>query len=122
MNRDVVCPLPPEAGHPPSIAARLNKPAYGMNDASRRRWYILDKTLVSYGMVSPRAKRCCYVLYFTQSCDRTRNQNNSTQWHDAAFEKMLDPIAGSPKGKSVAGIINLFVDDCFGTGGTEMVS
>ena len=40
---------------------------------------------------------------------------------DAAFEKMLDPIAGSPAtGKSVAGIINLFVDDLFGTGGTEM--
>ena len=31
---------------------------------------------------------------------------------------MLDPIAGSPaSGKSVAGIINLFVDDLFGTGG-----
>ena len=34
---------------------------------------------------------------------------------------MLAPIAGSPaSGKSVAGIINLFVDDLFGTGGTEM--
>ena len=33
----------------------------------------------------------------------------------------MDPIAGSPAtGKSVAGIINLFVDDLFGTGGTEM--
>ena len=40
---------------------------------------------------------------------------------DAAFEKMLDPIAGSPAtGKSVAGIIIFFVDDLFGTGGTEM--
>ena len=40
---------------------------------------------------------------------------------DAAFEKTLDPIAGSPStGKSVAGIINLFVDDLFGTGGTEI--
>ena len=30
---------------------------------------------------------------------------------DAAFEKMLDPIEGSPaKGESVAGIINLLVD------------
>ena len=34
---------------------------------------------------------------------------------------MLDLIAGSPAtGKSVAGIINLFVDDLFGTGGKEM--
>ena len=34
VNRDVVCQLPPEAGHPPFIAARLKKPAYGMSDAS----------------------------------------------------------------------------------------
>ena len=33
VNRDVVCQLPPEAGLPPYIAARLKKPAYGMNDA-----------------------------------------------------------------------------------------
>ena len=39
---------------------------------------------------------------------------------DAALEKMLHPIAGSPAtGKSVAGI-NLFVDDLFGTSGTDM--
>ena len=34
VNRDVVCQLPPEASHPPNIAARLKKPAYGMNDAT----------------------------------------------------------------------------------------
>ena len=40
---------------------------------------------------------------------------------DAEFEKLLDPIAGSPAtGKSVVGIINLFADDRFGTGGIEM--
>ena len=40
---------------------------------------------------------------------------------DAACEEMLYPIAGSPAtGKSVTGIINVFVDDLFGTGGTEM--
>ena len=40
---------------------------------------------------------------------------------DAAFEWILDPIEGSPAaGKSVAGILNLFVDDLFGTIGTEM--
>ena len=40
---------------------------------------------------------------------------------DAAYEKILDPIAGSPAtGKSVARIVNLFVDDFFGTSGTEM--
>ena len=40
---------------------------------------------------------------------------------DAVFEKMLNPIAGSPATrKSVAGTIKLFVDDLFGTGGTEI--
>ena len=40
---------------------------------------------------------------------------------DAVYEQMLDPIAGSPvTGKSVARILNLFVDDLFGTGGTDM--
>ena len=40
---------------------------------------------------------------------------------DAAHEQMLDPIASSPvTGKSVARILNLFVDDLFGTGGTDM--
>ena len=38
VNRDVVCPLPPEAGHIPDIAAGLKKPAYGMNHAPRRCW------------------------------------------------------------------------------------
>ena len=66
-----------------------------------------------------------------QTCDRNWNKKCSTQdislescvrsKGDAAFERMLDPIEGSPAtGKSVAGIINLFVDDLFGTGGTEM--
>ena len=69
VNRDVVCQLPPEAGHPPYIAARLKKPAYGMNDAPRRWWNILDKALCSYGTVPMRADRCCYVLYSTQSAN-----------------------------------------------------
>ena len=45
VNRHVVCQLPPEAGHPPYIAARLKKPAYGMNHASRRWWNIFDEVL-----------------------------------------------------------------------------
>ena len=57
VNRDVVCQLPQEAGHLPYIAARLKKPAYGMNDAPRRWWNILDKALSSYGMVLTRADR-----------------------------------------------------------------
>ena len=82
MNSDVVCQLPPEAGHPPYIAARLKKPAYDMNDDPRRWWNILDKALCSYGKVPTRADRHCHVLYSTQTRERTWNQNSSTQWHD----------------------------------------
>ena len=94
------------------------------------------KALCSYGMVPTRADRCCHVLYSTQTCERHWNKTCSTQEHgtndislesharskeDAAFEKMFDLVEANPTtGKSVAGIINLFVDDHFGTGGTEM--
>ena len=61
--RDIICQLPTEAGYPPYIAARLKRPAYGLNDAPRRWWNIIDKALRSYGMVPTRADRCCYVLH-----------------------------------------------------------
>ena len=71
VNRDVVCQLPPGAGHPPNIDKRLKKPAYGMNDAPKRWWNILDKALHGCGMVpTPRADRCYYVLYSIQSRER----------------------------------------------------
>ena len=69
VNRDVVCQLPPKTGHPFYIAARLKKPAYGMDDASRRWWNILDNALCSSGMVPTRADRCCYVLYSIRSLE-----------------------------------------------------
>ena len=47
VNRDSVCQLSSEASHPSYIAAKLKKPACDMNDASRRWWRILDKTLCS---------------------------------------------------------------------------
>ena len=70
LNRDVVCQLPPEAGHPPNIAARLKKLAYGMNDAPRRCCNFLDKALRTYGVIPTRADRCCYVLYSIHSRER----------------------------------------------------
>ena len=45
VNRDVACQSPPDTSHPPRIAATLKKPAFGMNDASRRWWNILVKAL-----------------------------------------------------------------------------
>ena len=105
-----------------------------MNDASRRRWNILDTALCSHGMVPTRADRCCYVLYSIQSRERTWKQNNSTQWHDigniltkprvrteadVAFEKKLDPLQEVQLQENPWQDF-FFVDDLFGTGGTEM--
>ena len=105
VNRDVVCRLPPEAGYPPHICARLKKTAYGINDAllsplpsssptptpphptpptHPRWWNTLDKALCSYGMVPTRTGRCGYVLYSIQSRERTWKQHNPTQWHDTS--------------------------------------
>ena len=78
VNRDVACQLPPEAGHPPHIAARLKKLAYGINDAPRRWWNILEKALCSYGMVPTRADRCGYVLYSIQPRERTQKKTGIT--------------------------------------------
>ena len=71
-----------------------------------------------------------YVLYSTQTCKQNWNRACYTQGHDThaislescarsqgdvAFERMLDPFEGSPAtGKSVAGILKLFVDAIFG--------
>ena len=45
VNRGVVCHLPPDTSHLPCVAAKMKKPAYGMNIALRRWWNILDKAL-----------------------------------------------------------------------------
>ena len=41
-HRDVVCQLPPEAGYPSYMAARLKRAAYGLNDAPFL-WYQTTK-------------------------------------------------------------------------------
>ena len=131
QSRDVVCQLPPEAGHPPYICARLKKPAYGMADAPRRWWNVLDGALRSYGMVPTRADRCCYVLYAPKprerqqtsvaqtgkSRERQRPTMDDKEACQDAVDFLLDPITGSPAhGQNVSGIVNLHVDDLFGVG------
>ena len=103
VNRDVVCQLPPEAGHPPFIAASLKR-AYGMNDAPRRSWNFLDKALCCYGMIPTRADRFCHVLYSTQTCVPNWNKTCSTQvsvTNDISLKSCVrsqgdDALEGSP--------------------------
>ena len=124
-NRDVVCALPPEAGHPSYIGARLKKPAYGMNDAPRRWWNKLDAALRSYDMIPTRADRCCYVLYSQTAKpkatpERVRVSLEQDGSRQDAIDYILDPIASSPAhGKTVSGVFKVHDDDLFGAGNNE---
>ena len=73
VNRDV-CQLPPEASHPPHVIPRLEKPACGMNDASRRWWNILDKALEIFPVT------CCVryscAVEFGPSCNGTAQETS----------------------------------------------
>ena len=45
------------------MAARMQKPAYGLNDAPRRLFNIIDGSLRNYECVPTRGDRCTYVFY-----------------------------------------------------------
>ena len=62
-SRDIICQIPSECGYPPHIGAKMKKSAYGLNDAPRRWWQVVDKALLSYGLVPTRADRRTYILY-----------------------------------------------------------
>ena len=133
--REVVCQLPPEMGYPPYIGAYLKKPAYGMNDAPRRWWNRIDKSLHDYGMVPARADRCCYLMYGPKVSSGTRPYSHRQPTHEAKqshdlkkmaldlqseegfLEYILDPVTGSPsRGKQTEGFVCLHVDDLFASG------
>ena len=77
VSRNVICQLPPQAGYLAHIGARLKIPAYGLNDAPRRWWNILDTSLRSYGMIPTRDDRCCYVFHSIMSTKKWKTQFES---------------------------------------------
>ena len=85
---DVVCQLPPEAGYPPYYGAVLKKPAYGMNDAPRRWWNRIDKSLHDYGLVPTRADRCCYVFY--ENDPAKANMHRASAWKQQATKTSFE--------------------------------
>ena len=133
-SRKVICELPKEAGHPWYMVAVMKKPAYGLNDAPRRWWNIIDEALRSYGCVPTRADRCTYVLYHdtvSSSGAPLRRSKKHEPTHDSylptpqtvmktledAVEYLMDPVTGSNcKGRKVAGTVCLHVDDLFMSG------
>ena len=124
--------------------AKLVRPAYGLNDAPRRWWNKIDKSLRDYGINPTRADQCTYLLYsqkekhvsfsegqfLAQGIEVEEIQSkgslvrefaNMVNWNDENSERMLeyllDPITGSPaRNKNIEGVLCLQVDDLFYTG------
>jgi hypothetical protein len=128
-SRNIICELPKEAGKPWYMVALMKKPAYGLNDAPRRWWNVVDEKLLKYGCVPTRADRCTYVLY--HGSPHSRKSKESARYQsllskpdelsmdhvEKAIEYMMDPYHGSnSQGRKVSGIICLHVDDLFMAG------
>ena len=79
------------------------KACHGLNDAPCRWWNIVDKDLLSYGLVPTRADCCTYVLYGKKSAavdPELRRTEPKTM--ESAIDYLLDPIAGNiAKGREV---------------------
>ena len=117
-TRDIICQIPPEYRYPPYIGARLKKPGYGLNDAARRWWQIIDKALLECGLVPTRADRCTYILYDSTSKTKTyqapKNVTTDQVTISEAIEHLMDPVArNNAKGRRPHGFICLHVDDLF---------
>ena len=115
-TRNIICQVPPEANQPWYMVARMKKPAYGLNDAPRRWWNVVDKQLRQYECVPTRADRCTYVLYskkqvVSRASPPLRKLKADDSWLttpdtapaetldkrsvDAALDYLLDPVAGN---------------------------
>ena len=96
----------------------MKKPAYGLNDAPRRWWNIVDGKLRQYGLIPTRADRCTYVMYGQEkeaSLKRTEKEENKASLQPLdAIEYLLDPIMNNnAQGRRVHGTVCLHVDDLF---------
>ena len=93
------------------------KTACLQRDAFDENRSVLDKALKGYGMIPTRADRCGYVLYDDKNKDCLDTPNSC----EKAAEHITDPVTSSPtNGRKVVAIMNLHVDDLFGTGGPEL--
>ena len=93
-DRDVVCQLPPEAGKPWYLAARLKKPAYGMNDAPRKWWNRLHAAVKTMGLRPARADRCTYISYADVKKKKAKQVARASGDNEAAqsFEQTGHPL------------------------------
>ena len=121
------------------MGARIERPAYGLNDAPNRWWHISDKALRPYGCAPTRAYRFCCVVYaqddgifsgaivhwhrkFRHDAkgDAERIQHITMRVHAQAMGHLVGPASGSPtRDTHVVGIVCIHVDDLFMSGNNE---
>ena len=121
-TRDIICEIPKECGYPPHMGARMKKSAYGLNDAPRRWWQVVDKALLSYGLVPTRADRCTYILYGdkkTSSNAIKKNPQQELNLEDALELLMNASVRNNSQGRKPEGFICLHVDDLYMAGSPE---
>ena len=121
-TRDIICEIPKECGYPPHIGARMKKSAYGLNDAPRRWWQVVDKALLSYGLVPTRADRCTYILYGDQKHSNAMTKSSPQKelvLEDALELLMNASVRNNSKGRKPEGFICLHVDDLYMAGSPE---
>ena len=120
QSRDMICQIPPEMGYPPRIAARMKKPAYGLNDAPRRWWNILDSALRSY-VTSANPGRPLHIRVLRQAAPKpalvSEKKSSTTFDLEGAVDYLMDPVSGNnAKNRQVHGALSLHVDDLLMTG------
>ena len=102
------------------IGDRMNKPAYGLNDAPHGWWNILDSALDSYGLVPTRADRCTYVYYgkpLPESTQISEKKSSNTFDLESAVDYLMDPVSGNnAKNRQAHGALSLHVHDLLMTG------
>ena len=121
-SRNIVCQLPPEAGHPWYMVALMKKPAYGLVEAPRKWFNVVDKHLRSYGCTPTRADRCTYVLYsdVEKNSHKSKSKTSNPSSSLSELDRLLDPVTGNNAGvRKPCGIICLHVDDLFMAGNSE---
>ena len=62
IDRDVYV-QPPAERQKPGMVWKLNKPAYGLEDASRKWFQSTESTLLSLGMIQSLSDKCLFYLY-----------------------------------------------------------
>lgn len=116
-TRELLCQIAPEYDYPPYMGAGMKKPSFGLNDAPRWRWQVVDRALLSYELVPTIADRCTYILYDKHSTKKSQYRyNGPTSTEKVSLHEALDHLLGpvsqnKAQGRKIHDFVYLHVDD-----------